>query len=340
MKSDLESLGRSLTARSDFDSFRTTTQAELLALKEASATKAELTSLREAAAMKTELHSLREAAATKTELNSFREAAAMKTELNSLREAAAMKTELKSLREAAAMKTELNSLREAAATKVDLNGLKATSVSKTELNSMKSGWAAQSALDVLKRESATKTELSDIRNRLEPLVADADRLKRGAGQSFPMNAYGSLDGIIASLTRRFGGNVHDRGIVTISASSLLGERWAGRNAADLDSQSPDSIFASAADSNAWLLYDFKALRVRLSHYTVRSAEGHFPKSWVIEGSLDASLWTQLDQRMHTNDLNERYRVGTFPVSAVAEARFIRFRLIETNHDAHWYRRQS
>jgi hypothetical protein len=64
---------------------------------------------------------------------------------------------------------------------------------------------------------------------------------------------------------------------------------------------------------------------------MRSAFKHFPKSWVIECSLNGTSWTQLDQRMNTKDLIGQNRVACFPVSRVVESRFIRLRLIEPSH---------
>jgi hypothetical protein len=175
--------------------------------------------------------------------------------------------------------------------------------------------------------------LNALQNRLDSLVADVDRMKRCIAQWFPMNGNGSLDGIIASLTRRFGGNVHDRGIVTISASSLLVSGYSGRNAADLNS---DSLFSSSNNADSWLCYDFMARRVKLTHYSMRSAWDDFPKSWVLEGSFNGTSWMQLDHRMNTNNLKGDRRIASFPVSTVAESRFIRLRMIAPNHSGAWY----
>jgi hypothetical protein len=69
-----------------------------------------------------------------------------------------------------------------------------------------------------------------------------------------------LDGIIAALTRTAGGNVFDRGIVDVSASSVNGNLVA-RNAVDLGQQ---NYFRSENQPNQWLRYDFKDRRIRLT----------------------------------------------------------------------------
>jgi hypothetical protein len=244
------------------------------------------------------------------------------TNLENHQSSFALNTDLEHLRTASATtKGELDSVKtSAAAMKTELDELRSISVSKIELNS-------------LKLESATKAELSAVRNVLDALVADVDRTKRRSREWFPMTNPDSLNGIIASLTRRFDGNVHDRGIVTITASSLLGPECSGRNAADLNSDFP---FSSALDSNAWLCYDFKDRRVSLTYYSMRSAFTRFPKSWVIEGSLNGTSWTQVDERMNTTDLKGQNRVATFPVSRIVDSHFIRLRMIGPNHSGGWY----
>jgi hypothetical protein len=169
MKSDLESLRQSITAKSDFDSFRTTTQTALTSLKQESATKTELNSLNTAAATKSELDSLKSIAAIKSDLESLRQLLTAKSDFDSFRTTTQM--ELTASKQGSATKTEFNSFKAAAATKAELDGLRSTTVSKTELDSMKSGWAAKSDLDLVQRGSATNAALSELRNRLDAVVA-------------------------------------------------------------------------------------------------------------------------------------------------------------------------
>jgi hypothetical protein len=75
-----------------------------------------------------------------------------------------------------------------------------------------------------------------------------------------------LNGIIFDLTRRNGGNVHTRGIVSITSSSVIGP-YVPQNAADLESNSP---FYSENVPNSWICYDFKNMRITPSHYSIRS----------------------------------------------------------------------
>ena len=92
-----------------------------------------------------------------------------------------------------------------------------------------------------------------------------------------------LDGIIAHLTRECGGNVHDKGVVNVMASSF-NDSFYPKNAADLGT---DSVYLSKNEPNSWICYDFKERRVIPTSYSVRlPEEGGFGqpnrRSWVIE----------------------------------------------------------
>ena len=123
------------------------------------------------------------------------------------------------------------------------------------------------------------------------------------GVKFVYDSSKPLDGIIAHLTREFGGNVHDKGIVNVTASSVLGS-YEPKDAVDLEG---DKEFASEDKENSWICYDFKDRRVTPTSYSIRSQSGgsgscHL-KSWVIEASNDGQSWTEIDRRDGNSDLN-------------------------------------
>jgi hypothetical protein len=174
---------------------------------------------------------------------------------------------------------------------------------------------------------------------------------------FPFREDKSLDGIIAYLTRRHGGNVHDKGIVTITSKSVNGNTLMGfsfddavisdtasglqqvtvrpilvpsdgpadcgvQNVADLN---PDSYFCSASGPNQWISWDFHELRIRPTHYTL---SGGFLQSWVVESSLDGVNWTEIDRKTNYDDFDAWPWTASFAVLNSAESRFIR--LTQTN----------
>jgi hypothetical protein len=131
----------------------------------------------------------------------------------------------------------------------------------------------------------------------EPIDPSWDKEKQTAIRR--ANKAKSLDGIIAYLTKKHGGNVHEKGIVTITSKSVPDPRHALANVADFTS---DSSFLSSCsekrwdgdewvpvhEPGQWVCWDFREMRVRPSHYTLYA---WCLDIWVLEGSLDGSSWT-------------------------------------------------
>jgi hypothetical protein len=143
-----------------------------------------------------------------------------------------------------------------------------------------------------------------------------------------------LLGIIAHLTSQFGGNVHDRGVVLITTNRTADDHpvYAAKNVADLGN---DSFFHSANKSNQWICFDFKTMKIRPTHYSVRTHGGgpdfHHLKNWVIEGSADGTSWNEIDRHENNTDLNSSLAVKTFSVCKVDTFRMIRLCQIGRNH---------
>ena len=141
-----------------------------------------------------------------------------------------------------------------------------------------------------------------------------------------------LEGIIAYLTRECGGNVHEKGIVNVTASSVFGP-YDQKNAVDLDT---DVFYESKNEKDTWICYDFKEQRVIPTSYTVRTNGvafgGSHLKSWVIEVSNDKHSWTEIDRRDNNNDLNGSHATRNFKISHVRRKRFRFFRLRQTGEN--------
>jgi hypothetical protein len=140
-----------------------------------------------------------------------------------------------------------------------------------------------------------------------------------------------LDGIIAFLTVKWGGNVAEKGVVDVTASGYWKEHRP-RCAADLLA---DSYFESDAGPNQWLCYDFREMRVRPTHYSVRSQSngsdnGFHLKTWVVEASLNGAEWTEIDRKVDNEALNRKNATATFACSTLVEARMVRIRQIGKN----------
>jgi hypothetical protein len=138
-----------------------------------------------------------------------------------------------------------------------------------------------------------------------------------------------LNGIISYLTRKHGGNIHDKGIVTISAKSVFEDPDSVvRHLADLTN---GSIFNSDDEPGQWICWDFHEMRVRPVYYTLRSGEGFPPRSWLLESSLDGLNWTEIDRQVDNDDLNDDFLTHSYTVSNSDKCRFIRFTQTDQNH---------
>jgi hypothetical protein len=153
----------------------------------------------------------------------------------------------------------------------------------------------------------------------------------GTVRDFDSNS--PLDGIISHLTSRFGGNVSDLGIVSVTSKSVNGD-YEAKNAVDLTT---DSKFGSSSPGeDEWLCYDFKARRVEVRHYSIRSQfnQGRgacHPKSWVIEGSVDGDVWVELDRKRDNYELNDKNVIKHWPTTKSMKSRYIRLRQTGKNH---------
>jgi hypothetical protein len=140
------------------------------------------------------------------------------------------------------------------------------------------------------------------------------------------SAASPLAGILSHLSTKCGGHVMDRGVISITASSTPDPRSPLRNVADFSNQ---TFFFTNDEPNSWICYDFKAMRVNLTHYSIRSArniEGYHLRSWHLEGSADGRSWVELDRRDNDTSLKGLGAVATFSISARNEDSFRMIRL--------------
>ena len=143
----------------------------------------------------------------------------------------------------------------------------------------------------------------------------------------------SLNGIIAYLTRQCGGNVHEKGAVTVTASNKGGDA----EPKDIVDLGTDSYFYTINEENSWVCYDFKDRGVIPTGYAIKSYQaapgGHHLQSWVLEVSKDQKTWEVADQHTNTKELNNRGVVCYMKTTrGIHEPyRFVRLRQIGQNH---------
>jgi hypothetical protein len=106
-----------------------------------------------------------------------------------------------------------------------------------------------------------------------------------------------LNGMISHLTREHGGNVHQNGVVTLSAPSRSDLRDSAlEHVVDLESS---NWYLSVNEPGQWICWDFGERMVLVIMYTIRT---FWLRSWVLEGAMNPmdpmDQWTQIDQRMN------------------------------------------
>jgi hypothetical protein len=137
---------------------------------------------------------------------------------------------------------------------------------------------------------------------------------------------GSLDGIISYLTRTHFGHVLDRDVISMTASSVMNPHaYPLRHLADFENQ---TYFCTQSKSNSWICYDFKNMRIHLTHYSLRSRRdqnSHHLRSWILEGSIDCESWVELDHHRNDSSLNDQGAIATFHISSSTDFRYVRLR---------------
>jgi hypothetical protein len=151
----------------------------------------------------------------------------------------------------------------------------------------------------------------------------------GLNIRIPMKEPKSRDGIIVYLSKKHGGNVHEKGIVTITCKSILlceDVQYPPENVADF--LNSESVFASGDEPGQWICWDFHEMRIRPTHYTLKAG---YLKSWVVEGSVDGENWMELDRETDNEDFRGRWNIVSFAVSNPIESRLIRLTQTDPNH---------
>jgi hypothetical protein len=185
--------------------------------------------------------------------------------------------------------------------------------------------------------SEVRTRLSLCEQQLKP-ISPAPVLPESIKEvQCPLKEDKSLDGIISYLTRKHGGNVHDKGIVAITSKSVrvntspfsagpVRVDYSLRKIADLTTK---ALFVSGLAPDQWVCWDFRDMRLRPTHYTIGSC--HL-KSWVVESSLDFVNWTEIDRKTDNKDLKEKSSIASFAVSNSAEGRYLRLTQTGRTHN--------
>jgi hypothetical protein len=158
-------------------------------------------------------------------------------------------------------------------------------------------------------------------------------LTRGPGShTFPILAPNSLHGIISFLTQKAGGNVHEKGVVKLTSSSVSPAPDQSpadqRGLEDVVNLESGFHFFSKSKPGQWVCWDFGEMRVRLDHYTII---GHSMKSWILHGSRNGDDWWEIDKQTDIQGSKNNWNPISFAVANPAEFRFIRLTQTAKRH---------
>ncbi|OHT05646.1 F5/8 type C domain containing protein [Tritrichomonas foetus] len=142
-----------------------------------------------------------------------------------------------------------------------------------------------------------------------------------------------MNGIISYLTGLYKGNIMKQNIINIEASSC-----GGGNISCLVSDDVEDNFYTDDEKNAWVLFDFKTYRVRITDYSIKTydynKDNNHLKNWVLEVSNNKSDWEIIDTRSNDSSLNRRSVCSSFEINQPnnnnENYRFIRIRLTGKN----------
>ena len=209
-------------------------------------------------------------------------------------------------------------------------------------------------LDVSARVEAVVNDVGQLKKELSDMASAASvialseevaRLKRAEqslherlkevthAKEFICDEAKPLQGIIAYLTQLCGGNVHEKELVQVRASSVSSTCLSSlKHAVELET---DSDFYTENKPGSWICYDFKERRVAPTSYSIRShRDPPRPKSWEFEVSNDGSSWICVDRREGNCDLlGNGFVTHNFAISSSPgdQFRFLRLRLTGENH---------
>lgn len=147
-----------------------------------------------------------------------------------------------------------------------------------------------------------------------------------------------FDGIIRYLTSVHGGNLHDRGVVTVTGSQTH-TIFSSCHLKYLLNVQNDSEFYCSVNLPDWPHFklDFHDMRVcptsySLGTYVFGTGDQHL-KSWVIEGSVDDDSWVELDKRDNDTNLNGQFRKYHYEMQSPNKRsfRYIRLRMTGPSH---------
>jgi hypothetical protein len=118
-------------------------------------------------------------------------------------------------------------------------------------------------------------------------------------------------GLMFTLCEECHGNVHERGLVAITASSTSRNQcWQVVN------YDWNDYWYTTNVANSWIQFDFKDRLISVTDYALKSDGngGHHLLHWALSGSIDGEAWTVIDSQ-NTQELNGKFITKFFHCSS-------------------------
>jgi hypothetical protein len=179
-------------------------------------------------------------------------------------------------------------------------------------------------LSRISKENCDSQIWNSICRRLQCEIVNREvncrRFSSTAVEEFVFSKGHEFDGILSSLTKKCGGNVHEKGIVNITSSGDAGNKcW------QVADHGWTGFWASLNVPNSWICFDFRNTQISVKSYTLNSDSkiSQIPVHWVVEGSNDQNNWMEIDKK-DTQELDGRSIVKNFSCSTHHSSKFFRF----------------
>lgn len=166
---------------------------------------------------------------------------------------------------------------------------------------------------------------------------DDDSIRKSRGTTYDYDGSRAFSGIFRYFRSTNWGSdsVSESQVIATASSTGSGnprELMSGRE----ESSGFKNYFNTRSEANSWICFDFKSRRVIPSAYSIKTIKGNpnhfYPKSWVIEGSNNNSIWQTIDSHnncsfLKGNNITHVFRIAGKKTKAF---RYIRMRLTGPN----------
>lgn len=151
--------------------------------------------------------------------------------------------------------------------------------------------------------------IENLTNKIDELTKfKEDQVKKITIKCEKQEEEEKFNGILRYLTKNTEeGNIHDKGIITISSNSISDndDKYHPKNLVDFDE---DNFYESKNEKDAKVCFDFNDMTVQLSGYSIlsyannKNSYGHL-KNWTIEVSNDGKNWIEIDEHIKDDSVN-------------------------------------